>query len=175
MSGLIFYTTDDGRSQVKLRADWGTVWLTQLDMAELFQASKQNLAKHFKVIFADQELSQESVVNHRFTTAADSKNYRVVEFRMHPIRIAPRSTFSWASSLMQRTSSLYTTYRYFLSSTQLGNCQGTLDSSGTNTSPTKCSAKGRFATRCVVNSIVAAVETTTEESSVVGKVLGERP
>lgn len=76
MNDLILYTTEDGKSQIRLRADLGTVWLTQLEMAELFQTTKQNIAKHLKAIFTEQELSQESVVNQRLTTAADGKNYR---------------------------------------------------------------------------------------------------
>lgn len=39
MNKLILYTTDDGKSQIQLRADLGTVWLTQLEMAELFDAT----------------------------------------------------------------------------------------------------------------------------------------
>lgn len=53
MSELILYTTEDGQSKIQLRADNGTVWLTQLEMAELFLTSKQNIAKHLKAIFAD--------------------------------------------------------------------------------------------------------------------------
>ena len=77
MSSLILYTTDDGKSQIQLRVDLGTVWLTQLEMAELFQTSKQNIAKHLKAIFVEQELAQDSVVNQRLTTAADGKNYLI--------------------------------------------------------------------------------------------------
>ena len=58
MSDLILYTSDDGKSQIQLRVDLGTVWLTQLEIAELFQTSKQNIAKHLKAIFAEQELAQ---------------------------------------------------------------------------------------------------------------------
>ena len=36
MSDLILYTTEDGKSQIQLRSDVGTVWLTHLEMAELF-------------------------------------------------------------------------------------------------------------------------------------------
>ncbi len=43
MSDLILYTTEDGKSQVKQRADQHTVWLTQLEMAELFDTTKQNI------------------------------------------------------------------------------------------------------------------------------------
>ena len=36
MSDLILYATEDGKSQLQFRFDVGTVWLTQLEMAELF-------------------------------------------------------------------------------------------------------------------------------------------
>jgi hypothetical protein len=85
MNDLILYTTEDGNSQIQLRADLGTVWLTQLEMAELFQTSKQNIAKHLKAIFAEQELSPDSVVNQRLTTAADGKNYRVAHYSLDAI------------------------------------------------------------------------------------------
>ena len=85
MSNLILYTTDDGKSQIQLRADLGTVWLTQLEMAELFQTSKQNIAKHLKAIFVEQELVQDSVVNQRLTTAADGKNYQVAHYNLDAI------------------------------------------------------------------------------------------
>jgi hypothetical protein len=85
MSILILYTTDDGKSQIQLRADLGTVWLTQLEMAELFQTSKQNIAKHLKAIFVEQELVQDSVVNQRLTTAADGKNYQVAHYNLDAI------------------------------------------------------------------------------------------
>lgn len=85
MTQLILYTSEDGRSQIQLRAEGGTVWLSQLEMAELFQTSKQNVAKHLKAIFADQELSEEAVVNHWLTTAADGKNYRVAHYNLDAI------------------------------------------------------------------------------------------
>ena len=72
---LILYTTEDGKSQIKLRADQQTVWLTQLEMAELFDASKQNISLHLKNLFEDGELLQQSVVKESLTTAADGKGY----------------------------------------------------------------------------------------------------
>lgn len=85
MTQLILYTSEDGHSQIQLRAEGGTVWLSQLEMSELFQTSKQNVAKHLKAIFADQELSEDSVVSHWLTTAADGKNYRVAHFNLDAI------------------------------------------------------------------------------------------
>ena len=75
MSDLILYTTDDGRSQIQLRAQGATVWLTQLEIAELFDATKQNISLHLKNIFTDGELDEDSVVKDSLTTATDSKNY----------------------------------------------------------------------------------------------------
>jgi hypothetical protein len=85
MNNLILYTSDDGKSQIQLRVDLGTVWLSQLEMSELFQTSKQNIAKHLKAIFIEQELAQDSVVNHRLTTATDGKNYTVAHYNLDAI------------------------------------------------------------------------------------------
>ncbi len=85
MNDLILYTTEDGKSQIKLRADLDTVWLTQLEMAELFQTTKQNIAKHLKAIFSEQELDPNSVVNQQLTTASDGKNYRVGHYNLDAI------------------------------------------------------------------------------------------
>jgi len=85
MTQVIIYTSEDGRSQIQLRAEGDTVWLSQLEMAELFQTTKQNVAKHLKAIFADQELSEDSVVNHWLTTAADGKNYQVAHYNLDAI------------------------------------------------------------------------------------------
>lgn len=85
MSELILYTTEDGQSKIQLRADNGTVGLTQLEMAELFLTSKQNIAKHLKAIFADGELNQDSVVNQWLTTASDGKKYRIAHYNLDAI------------------------------------------------------------------------------------------
>ena len=85
MNELIIYTTDDGQSCIQLRASDGTVWLSQLEIADLFSTSKQNIAKHLKAIFEDHELDEVSVVNHWLTTAADGKNYRVAHYNLDAI------------------------------------------------------------------------------------------
>ncbi len=85
MSNLILYTTDDGKSQIQLRADLGTVWLTQLEMAELFDATKQNISLHLKNIIEDGELDGNSVVKESLTTAADGKSYRTQLYNLDAI------------------------------------------------------------------------------------------
>ena len=57
MSGLILYTSEDGR--IQLRAEGQTVWLTQAEMAELFNVSADNISLHLKNIFSDKELEPE--------------------------------------------------------------------------------------------------------------------
>jgi hypothetical protein len=75
MTDLILYTTDDGRSQIKLRAKDQTVWLTQREMAQLFDVSTDNVGLHLKNIFADGELEIKSVTEESSVTASDGKNY----------------------------------------------------------------------------------------------------
>ncbi len=85
MSELILYMTEDGRSQIKLRAEQQTVWLTQLEMAELFDATKQNISLHLKNVFKEGELIVESVVKESLTTAADGKGYRTQLYNLDAI------------------------------------------------------------------------------------------
>lgn len=71
MAELILYTTDDGRSRIQLRADQQTVWLTQLEMAELFDATKQNISLHLKNIFQDGELDPAATVKESLTVQTE--------------------------------------------------------------------------------------------------------
>ena len=82
---FLLYETEDGHTRVECRFVAETLWLPQAGMAELFQTSKQNIAKHLKSIFADAELDPGSVVNHWLTTAADGKNYRVAHYNLDVI------------------------------------------------------------------------------------------
>jgi hypothetical protein len=85
MSNLILYTTEVGKSQIQLRTDLGTVWLTQLEMAELFDATEQNISLHLKNIIEDGELDATSVVKESLTTAADGKKYQTQLYNLDAI------------------------------------------------------------------------------------------
>lgn len=65
---MIIYNTKDGRSKISLKMENGTVWLSQLEIAELFETTKQNVSKHIKAIFEDGELLEKVVVNYQLTT-----------------------------------------------------------------------------------------------------------
>jgi hypothetical protein len=60
MTDLILYTTEDGCSQIKLRRRDQTVWLTQREMAQLFDVSTDNVGLHLKNVFEDGELTRET-------------------------------------------------------------------------------------------------------------------
>jgi len=57
---IVLYTTEDGRSRIQLRTKDHTVWLSQREMALLFDVSTDNVGLHLKNIFADGELSREA-------------------------------------------------------------------------------------------------------------------
>src|SRR5690554_4219557 len=71
MSELILYTSEDGQTQLHLRADSNSVWLTQLETAELFQTTKQNVSLHAKNIFEDGELTPEATVKESLTVRTE--------------------------------------------------------------------------------------------------------
>ena len=67
MNHFILYHTEDGNSKINLTLENGTIWLTQLQIAELFQTTKQTISKLIKNILEDGELDEKVVVNYRFT------------------------------------------------------------------------------------------------------------
>lgn len=71
MSDLILYTTDDGRTQLHLRVEGDSIWLSQLEIAELFQTTKQNVSLHAKNIFEDNELDSEATVKDSLTVQSE--------------------------------------------------------------------------------------------------------
>ena len=85
MTALILYTTEEGKSQIKLRTKDETAWLTQREMAELFNVSTDNVGLHLKNIFADGELDADSVTEESSVTAADGKNYRTKLYKLDAI------------------------------------------------------------------------------------------
>ena len=81
---IILYQPEEAvRLEVRLEDE--TVWLTQAQMAELFQTSKQNVSLHMNNIFKEKELSPNSVVKDSLTTATDGKKYRVKYYNLDVI------------------------------------------------------------------------------------------
>jgi hypothetical protein len=84
-SEIIIYQSEDGNTKVEVRMEGETVWLTQGQMAELFQTTKQNVSLHIKNSFAEGELHENAVVKEFLTTAADGKKYATKYYNLDVI------------------------------------------------------------------------------------------
>ena len=73
MNHFILYHTEDGNSKINLILENGTIWLTKLQIAELFQTTKQTISKHIKNILEDGELDEKVVINYQFTATNQSE------------------------------------------------------------------------------------------------------
>ena len=73
---VLLYQSPDGQIQLDVQLDHDTVWLTQAQMSELFETTKQNVSLHVRNAFKEQELVEKAVVKESLTTAADGKSYR---------------------------------------------------------------------------------------------------
>lgn len=84
-SEIVLYQTEDGKTRIEVRLENETVWLTQNQMAELFQTSIPNVSMHIRNIFREGELQEDAVVKDLLTTAADGKSYRTKHFSLDVI------------------------------------------------------------------------------------------
>jgi hypothetical protein len=66
-NAIILYNSEDGETHIQLRTMDGTVWLSQLEIAELFQTTKQNVSLHAKNILEEGELSEAATVKDSLT------------------------------------------------------------------------------------------------------------
>ena len=113
MSGeVILYNTEDGRTQLRLEVVEGTVWLSQAQMVELFQATKQNISLHIRNIIAEGELAEAATVKEYLTVQTEGERRvqrRIVVYRLEMVlavgyRVrSPRGTQfrRWASTVLQ--------------------------------------------------------------------------
>jgi len=86
-SELIIYKEEANQSdfQIEVRVEDETVWLTQAQMVNLFDATKQNISLHINNIFKEGELQAESVVKEYLTTASDGKKYKTKFYNLDVI------------------------------------------------------------------------------------------
>lgn len=105
---IILYQPDE-TVKLEVRLENETVWLTQMQMAELFRTTKQNVSLHINNIFKEKELDKNTVVKDSLTTASDGKTYRIKYFNLDVIisvgyRVkSPRGTQfrQWASKVLK--------------------------------------------------------------------------
>jgi hypothetical protein len=72
-SELILYQTEDHRTRIEVRLENETVWLTQNQMAELFQTTKQNVSRHIQNIYEEGELERGATVKDSLTVQPGGK------------------------------------------------------------------------------------------------------
>ncbi|MFH1897193.1 MAG: RhuM family protein, partial [Candidatus Desantisbacteria bacterium] len=81
-SEIIIYQTGDGTPKLEVRIEDETIWLTQSQLAELFNTSRPNITMHIKNIFDEGELSEFSVCKDFLHTATDGKNYNTKSYNL---------------------------------------------------------------------------------------------
>ncbi len=83
--GLLLYQTEDGRTRIQCRLEEETLWLTQAQMAELFQTTPQNITLHLKAVYAEGEQAEEATCKNYLqvrtegnrSISRDVKHYRL--------------------------------------------------------------------------------------------------
>lgn len=79
---IIIYEGKNGLPHLEVEISGETVWLTQNQLAELFQTSRPNITMHIKNIFDEGELSEISVCKDFLHTASDGKNYKTKSYNL---------------------------------------------------------------------------------------------
>lgn len=82
---FLLYQTPDGDSQIEVKLQNDTVWLSLDQMAELFQRNKSTISRHIKNVLEDGELEADSVIANFATTATDGKKYSVAYYNLDMI------------------------------------------------------------------------------------------
>ncbi|PAL23787.1 virulence RhuM family protein [Acetobacter syzygii] len=70
---IILYNTEDGLAIIQLKAARGTVWLNQIEMAELFDTTKQNISLHIKNLLVEGEVTPEGTIKESLTVQVEGE------------------------------------------------------------------------------------------------------
>lgn len=84
-SDILIYQSDDGITRIETRLENETVWLTQAQMAELFQKGRTTITEHIQHIFEESELEEKSVCRKFRHTASDGKEYLTTFYNLDVI------------------------------------------------------------------------------------------
>lgn len=85
MSEIIIYQTEDGTTKIDVKYENESVWLTQAQMSELFQTTKQNISLHINNAIKEGEVDPNQVVKDSLTTADDGKKYKTKHYNLDVI------------------------------------------------------------------------------------------
>ena len=82
---IVVYQPEGGEFHIEVRVENETVWLTQAQMAELFNSTRNNITLHIKNIFQEHELDANSVCKESLLTANDGKKYKTKIYNLDVI------------------------------------------------------------------------------------------
>lgn len=82
---IIIYQPDEHSVSLEVRIEEDTVWLTQAQMADLFQTTRNNITLHISNIFKENELDESSVGKESLLTASDGKKYKTKFYNLDVI------------------------------------------------------------------------------------------
>ena len=74
-SDIVIYQSEDGLTKIDVKIENDTVWLSQQQMAELYNTTKQNISSHIKNIFEEQELESNSTVKEFLTVQTEGNRH----------------------------------------------------------------------------------------------------
>jgi prophage maintenance system killer protein len=84
-SEIKIYKAEDGKTEIQVKLDNETVWLSLMQLTELFQRDKSVISRHINNIFKEKELIKTLVVAKNATTANDGKTYQVDYYNLDVI------------------------------------------------------------------------------------------
>ena len=82
---IVIYQIENQSSKLEVKLEDETVWLTQAQMAELFQTTRNNITLHISNVFKEKELEEYSVCKESLLTAKDGKNYKTKFYNLDVI------------------------------------------------------------------------------------------
>ncbi|MDD3774324.1 MAG: RhuM family protein [Sulfurovaceae bacterium] len=106
--GIAIYS--EGELELNISVDEETIWLTQKQLGELFEVTKQNISLHINRIFKEKELDKHSVVKFFLTTAVDGKTYNTKHYNLdmvisigYKVNSKKATKFrQWATSILKK-------------------------------------------------------------------------
>lgn len=109
---IILYTTEDGRQTIQLQAVKGTVWLSQGEIAALFDTTPQNITQHIRAIYVDGECLQEATCKDSLQVRLEGERQVERQIQLYNLEVilavgyrvrSPRGTQfrRWANSVLK--------------------------------------------------------------------------
>lgn len=84
---IILYNTEDGAAIIQLKAAKGTVWLNQIEMAELFDTTKQNISLHIKNLLAEGEVTAEGTIKESLTVQIEGERQVERQIQLYNLEV----------------------------------------------------------------------------------------